>query len=238
MSGAISKGKAGAIILGRVMLVFLGWCLVMTIYFTTYNQLERNAVPVSISPFRDFSAQQWDDGYFNAKGSFENQSAENDGDELLLQTNDITCVKTSNTCVIATADEFDGFMNLDVTTYGIDLWDSKQITFSSTSSICANWTYAVDRITQTVNAARRKKPVIPDYALKSPLHPCDHTEDLNVSLVKGTQVHEQKIKSFEVKNNLALHLYLVALNLAYFALVAWLIWRRRQRSRGEAVSSA
>ncbi len=237
MTSAPSKVKVGAIILGRVMLIFLGWCLVMTIYFTTYNQFERNAVPVSISPFRDFSVEQWDNGYFYAKGSLKNDSAKNDGEELTLSTTDITCVKASNTCTIATADEFDGFMGLDVSIYDIDLWDSKLITINETSSICNNNTYVIDRIAQTFNIAVRKKPVLPDYALKSPLHPCE-MKNRNVSLVSGSQTYAQKIRSFERENGFYLHLYLVALNLAYFALVGWTIWRRRQRSRAEGGGSA
>lgn len=157
MGNAPSKVKTGAIVLGRVMLVFLGWCLVMTIYFTTYSQLERNAVPVSVSPFRDFGVEQWDSGYFNAKGSLKNNLAHNDGDELIIGTTDITCIKSGNTCVISTATEYDGFMNLDVSAYNIDSWGSKQITFNDTSSICANANYIIDRRAQIFSETIRKK---------------------------------------------------------------------------------
>lgn len=237
MSSASSKVKVVAVAIGRPILIFLGWVLIMVIYFTTYNQFERNAVPVSISPFRDFDAEQWDNGYFHAQGSLKNQSAENDGDQLVLATTNISCIKTSNTCIIGTADVYDRFMGLDVSSYNIDVWDSRSITFSDTSSICANSTYIVDRVAQTFNIAVHKKSVIPEYALKSPLHPCDNMKDKDLSLVSGRQTYDQKIRSFERANGLYLHLYLVALNLAYFALVGWSIWRRRQRHRAEGVTS-
>lgn len=228
MTSASSRAKAVAIGLGRVILIFFGWCLVMTIYFTTYNQLEFNAVPVAISPFKDFSASQWDNGYFYAQGSLKNESAEEDGDELTLGTTNITCIQASRICIIATANEFDRFMGLDLSTFDVDVWDSKQIVFDDTSSICANNTYVIDRLAQTFSIAVRKKPVIPDYEVKSPLHSCDGMKSENLSLVKGSQTHDQKIRSFERANGLYLHLYLVALNLVYFALVGWLIWRRRK----------
>ncbi len=237
MSSAPIKVKAGAILLGRIVLIFLGWCLVMTIYITTYNQIERNAVPVSIPPYRDFSVEQWENGYFHAKGSLKNESAKKDGAEVALQTIDLTCRKASNTCVISTAKEFNGFKNRDVSTYNIEIWDSKLIAFSDSSSICTNYTYVVNRIAQTFNIAVRSK-LISDYALKSPLPPCNHMKDQSLSLVRGSQAYGQRIRSFERANGIYLHLYLVALNLAYFALIAWSIRHRRQRSRAKGVSSA
>lgn len=237
MSSAPIKIKAGAILLGRIVLIFLGWCLVMTIYITTYNQIERNAVPTSIPPFRDFSVEQWDNGYFHVNGSLKNESAKKIGEEATLQTTDLTCRKASNTCVISTAKEFNGFMNREVSSYNIEIWDSKSIAFSDSSSICTNYTYVVDRIAQTFNISVRNK-LISDYALKSPLPPCNHMKDQNLSLISGRQAYGQRIRSFERANGIYLHLYLVALNLVYFALIAWSIRRRRQRSRAKGVSSA
>ena len=200
--------------------------------------LESSAVRVAVSPFLDVNFGQWDAGYFNARGSFRNISAQNDGDELTLQTNDISCLKQTNTCTIASAREFQGFMDLDVTSYNIDLWDAKQITFSDTSSICENWVYVIDREAQAITGLGRKKPIIPDYALKSPLHPCDNMKEERLSLVRGDQVYNQKIKSFEAKNGLRLHLFLALLNLVYFALVARWDRRRRQRKRANELEPA
>ena len=238
MISASSKARSGAAAGGRVFLVFLGCCAVMLIYVSIYGMLESSAVRVAVSPFLDVNFGQWDTGYFNAKGSFRNISAENDGDELTLQTNDITCLKNTNTCTITTADEFHGFMDLEIRNYNIDLWNAKQITFSDTSSICANWVYVIDRAAQSINGLGRKKPIIPDYALKSPLHPCDNMKDEHLSLVRGDQVYNQKIKSFEAKNGLSLHLFLALLNLVYFALVARWDRRRRQRKRANELEPA
>ena len=77
--------------------------------------------------------------------------------------------------------------------------------------------------------AVRKKPIIPDYAAKSPLHPCDGKIDKNVSLASGFQVSEQARATFQNRYGLYFHLYLFTLNLGYFALVVWSVRRRRQR---------
>jgi len=75
-----------------------------------------------------------------------------------------------------------------------------------------------------------KKAVIPDYALKSSLHPCDGLKELHISLVRGDRVREEKFRSLETKNGLSLHLLMILLNLIYFAFVARWDSRRRQRN--------
>lgn len=228
------RARTVAAIVGRVLLIFIGWCVLMVTYLFIYAALEKDAVPVLISPFKDVQVFGWDSGFVKAEGSFKNQSAENDDDELIMATSDITCDKSKNECTIATASEYSGFMNLDVSTYRIDSWDDKTIRMSDDSSICAEWSYAIDRATQTMNGTRRLKAVIPEYAKKSKLRPCEGQKDLNVSLVKGDIVHEQKIKSFENRNSLRLHLFLAALNVIYFGLIGLSLWRRRQRNAANA----
>ena len=225
-----SRVRAGAVTLGRVVLVFLGWCLVMAIYSTTYDQFQRNAVPVTVAPWRDFSLEQWDGGYFDAKGSLHTDNAEDQGDRQVLGTTDITCIKSANNCTIATADIFNGNMHLDTTDFDIDRWDAQQITFHDDSSICMNNSYVIDRAAQTFVLIARKKAVIPDYAIKSPLHPCDNLKDRHISLVRGSEAFDQEVQIFQRHNSLWLHLYLVALNAAYFALVIWSERRRQQQS--------
>lgn len=231
MSSTSSKAKAQAWarVVGWVFLVFLGWCLVMLAYGLIYGAMEKEAVPVGILPSLNVSTQQWDTGYLNARGSFRNIAAEDDGDELTINTVDITCLKASMSCVIATASEFDSFMNLDVSHYDVDTWDDKQIRFGDTSSICANWTYVIDRPAGTVSGLRLKKAVIPEYAKKSIMHPCEGMKDIRIALVRGDQIRAQKIQAFENKNLLGLHLFLAALNLAYCAFIARWVQRRRQR---------
>lgn len=224
-----SRAKGIAILLARVLLIGLGWCLVMVIYATTYQQLQFNASPVTMTPFLDFQTESWDQGYFHAKGSLQNDNARDDGEELVLLTVDVSCQKDHNQCTVATADYFDSAVNLDVTPYDIERWDDNEITWSDSSSICANNTYVINRKAQTFTISVRKKDPIPDYARKSSLHPCDHMSEGNQSLVSGAKTNEQKRRAFDRANGFYLHLYLVALNLAYIGFIYWMLRRRQAR---------
>ncbi|WP_242140684.1 hypothetical protein [Sphingomonas sp. TREG-RG-20F-R18-01] len=171
------------------MLVLIGWCAVMALYLATYTQFEHNAVPVMVASM-DFSPESWDQGYFHAKGTMENTNAEEEGDRMVLGSTDVSCDRGAKTCNVATADVFDRFLNLDVTPYDIDSWDNRFITFHSDASICAISTWTIDRTGKTVSLAVKKKSPIPDYALKSPLHPCNGKIDKNVTLTGGFEAYE------------------------------------------------
>lgn len=235
MSGA-GKIKTGAITFGRFVLILLGWCLVMAAYLTTYNQFESNALPVTLGP-KDFSAEQWDNGFFHTKGALQNKAAINPGDEMVPGVTNVDCVKSTNTCTISTADVFDGFLNLDVTSYDIDAWSGDVIRFSDSTSICVDAVYVINRVGQTFSIISHKKAVIPDYALKSPLHPCDKIEDRNVTLEDGFQVYWHLRQNYEQRNGIYFHALLVAMNVAYFAAVAW-TWRRNRRRKAARLASA
>jgi hypothetical protein len=90
----------------------------MALYFTAYNLIEQNALPVSL-PSKSFGTQSWGDGYFHASGSFDNQSAINPSDELLPQGNAVTCVKDAKTCTVATGSVFDGYLDVDLEQFDI-----------------------------------------------------------------------------------------------------------------------
>ena len=202
----------------------------MAAYFTIYDTLESNAVPVGFGSTRDFEVERWDDGYFHAKGTFKNNSAAEDGDELVPQVDDIECLRRTNTCTIAIADVFDHFLNLDVERYDVTSWDDKQITFSDDGGICASASYSIDRASQSFNLMVRKKAVIPDYAQKSRLHPCDNLKDKNITLADGFPIYWHLRQRFGQRNGLYFHTLLVAMNAAYFGgLFLW--WRRRQAKR-------
>ncbi len=221
------KAIWGAILFGKALLIVIGWCVIMAFYFVTYAQIEGNAVPVMV-PTMSFTPEMWNDGYFSAKGSWENSSATEPGDRMILGTVDVSCNKSSNTCTVSSADVFDSYLNLDVTHYDIDTWDDRFITFHDDSSICANDAFVIDRNGRTVNLAARKKTKIPDYALKSSLHPCDGKIDKNVTLVDGFKVWEQERHDFEGKNAIYFHAFLFVLNAAYFVFAWWFIRRKRK----------
>ncbi len=108
-------------------------------------------------------------------------------------------------------------------------WTDQQITFSDDSAICATNSYVIDRAAQTMTLLIRKKAVIPDYAAKSELHPCDNVKDANVDLADGFKVYWRAKKAFEAKNGLSFHAALLAINVLFFGAIAWL-WQRRKAS--------
>jgi hypothetical protein len=219
--------KAGAITLGRAVLIFLGWCLLMIGYLLVYGAFEQQAVPV-ILPLREFSTQLWDRGYFHAKGSYRNESAIDAGDDIITGTTDITCTRSTLTCTVAVATVSDGFLNIDTDRYTDVNWDEQQITFSDDSATCATSSFVIDRASQSMNLLIRKKAAIPDYAKNLPLQVCKNLRDKAITLADGLQVYQHKIDNYERANGFKFHILLAALNVGYFALVGWL-WRRRQR---------
>src|SRR5689334_4050403 len=84
-----SRIKSGANWVGIAFLILIGWCVVIAAYLAIYDAFEDRAVPVSFGSTKDFYDAQWDDGYFHAKGTYKNNSAINDGDELVPQVDDI-----------------------------------------------------------------------------------------------------------------------------------------------------
>jgi hypothetical protein len=226
MQGA--KFKLAAATMGWGLLALAGWIAIMALYFTSYNLIEQNAVPVTVG-LRDFEVGQWSNGYFYARGSYENESAVLPGDELPLQTNEIKCDRSTNTCTIASADVFDGYLNLNFDAFDIGSWTDNQITFSDDGAICATSSYVIDRASESFTQIVRKKSVIPDYALKSPLHPCDNFKDMKITLADGFKVYWHKKTAYEGRNGIYFHLALVIMNIAYITLLVWL-WRKRRRA--------
>jgi len=232
-----SKIKIGAVWLGIALLIAIGWCVTMAAYLAIYGTFESNAVPVSFGYARKFSAEQWDGGYFHAKGSYKNNSAVDDGDELVPQVNDITCIRQTNTCTIADANVYNHSLSLYVTKYDVESWNDKQIIFSDDSPICASTSFTIDRASQSFNLLVRKKAVIPDYAQKSPLHLCDDLKDQNITLADGFPIYWHLRQRFEQRNGLYFHALLFFMNAAYFgSLFLW--WRRHRHRRAIIVAQA
>jgi len=225
------KIRIGAKWLGLAFLIIIGWCVVMVAYLAMYGTLESDAVPVSFGSTRDFSIQQWDAGYFHANGTYKNNSAVEDGDELLPQVDDISCVKQTNTCTVAIADVFNHFLHLDVINYEIESWNDKEITFSDDSPVCTTSRFTIDRTSLSLNVMVRRKAVIPDYAKKSLLNPCNDLKDEDITLVDGFPVYWHLRQRYEQRNGLYFHALLLVMNATYFGgLYSW--WRRRQKADG------
>ncbi len=218
-----SKVRTTAAWLLSALAALIIWCGLMILYAKTYDLIERSAVPVTLGT-KLFTTSSWNEGYFSAKGSFENQSAIQPGDELPLQTNVVTCIKSDKTCTIATADVFDQYLDLDVSYFDIASWTDQEITFADDTPICVTNSYVIDRAAQTVTLIVRKRVVIPDYALKSPLHPCEKIKDANIDLADGFKVYWRSKTEFEARNGLYFHLALVAINIIFFGFIVWL-WR-------------
>jgi hypothetical protein len=224
----VSKSKSAALWVLRGLAVLIVWCGLMAIYTATYNAFENNAVPVSLG-FKDFIDSGWDNGYFRAKGSFENQSALQPGDQLPLQSNVVTCDQAAKACTIATADVFDRYLDLDVSTFDISSWTGQEITFSDDTPICVTNSYVINRAAKTMTLIVRKRAVIPDYAAKSELHPCDNIQDQNIDLADGFKVYWRKRTEFEARNGIYFHLALAAIHVVFIGAIVWL-WRKRKSS--------
>jgi hypothetical protein len=220
------KVKAQAFLALCVVVVLVAWCAMMALYLTAYDLIEQSAVPVSLQS-KEFATQSWGAGYFHASGSFENQSAVNPGDELLPQGNSVTCAKETKTCTIATGSVFELYLDVDLSQFDISSWTDQQITFSDDSPICVTNSYVIDRAAQTMTLLVRKKAVIPDYAAKSELHPCDNIKDANIDLADGFKVYWRAKTAFEARNGLYFHAALVAMNILFFSGIVWL-WRGRK----------
>jgi hypothetical protein len=65
--------RAGQIAAVAVLL-FMGWCALIAIYFAIYGEAETAALP-PVLPTKSFSTEMWDQGYFEATGSLINSSA-------------------------------------------------------------------------------------------------------------------------------------------------------------------
>lgn len=227
------KAKSAALFTVQILGVLLAWCCLMALYLTARNLVEESAVPVSLGP-KDFMDASWLDGYFTANGSFENQSAITPGDELLLQTNTVTCEKAANRCTVATAEVLDHYLHLDVSPYDITSWTDQEITFSDDSPICATDSYVINRAARSVTLITRRRAIIPDYALKSPLHPCDNVKDANIDLADGIQVYLRRKTEFDARNGIYFHVALAFINVAFVGVVVW-SWRRRKPVAHKAV---
>ena len=223
---------------GWGLLVLFGWCLVMLLYLTIYSFAAASANPVTL-PIKDFDTSRWNEGFFQAKGALRNDAAENADEELIPEAAYITCAKSEMTCIVATADVFQAYLNIDSTTYHVDTWNEHQITFNDDTAICATSAFAIGREAQTFTQTLRKKAVIPDYAAKSSLLPCSGKIDKDIVLVPGLQLYWHRQQEYDQRNGFYFHLLLVGLNVGYFGIVARHWYRRRRlKATGEADATA
>ncbi|MBC2652356.1 hypothetical protein [Novosphingobium aerophilum] len=218
---------AVAATIGWSFLALSGWVAIMAVYFVGYDLIENRALPVAPA-LRSFDVSRWDEGYFYAKGTYDNKAETPEG-ELVLNSQEIVCDKSNNECVIASVNIIGNYMDDYFIRYQIASWTNSRIIFSDDSPICVKNTYIVDRYAESFTLLTRKKAVIPDYALKSQLKPCGNLKDENVTLADGGEVYWRKKMAFKAQNRLYFDAVLVLMNIAYFALVVWL-WRRRRRT--------
>jgi hypothetical protein len=208
----------------------------MAAYFAIYEAFESSAVPVLLPPM-SFGDVSWDQGYVELQGSLKDDAATSPGEELPLQTTYVVCVKSAMLCTVAMANVLDGYMGLDNSTYDIASWTNNQITFDNDLPICATQHFEINRSAKTFTMTGRKRAIIPDYALKSPLHPCAGRIDKTLTLTDGLQVYWHKEHAFEQRNSLYFHILLLVMNALYvFGLYRlWRWWRDRNVTQAPAL---
>ena len=219
MTGQPKLRRMGRL-LGLSAAILLGWLFVMAAYFFTYDVFERRAIPVAVTPFKDFY-ERWDDGYVSLAGSFASDTTDQK-EELPLQTSKITCIKETKTCRIATARIFSSQVAVDDDTFDIKSWTDQLIAFDDDSAICSVQHYTINRAAQSLQITSNKKPNATEKVCQSLL------DEQHITLQKGWDVYWAKVQAYEGKNGLYFHLLLVAMNGAYLAAVVYLFRRRRK----------
>ncbi|TFU06157.1 hypothetical protein EUV02_03855 [Polymorphobacter arshaanensis] len=231
MSTEVRGGiKSVAWMAGRILLVTIGWLTLMAAYFSVSGLLQQAATPPYMSA-KIFGANMWDRGYFYTEGSFNNDSAISDGDQLPPQTIRIVCVQLEMVCTLATAEVSDNFLSLDMTRYDITTWDDKQITVVDTTPLCVTQTMIIDRAAETFTMIVRRKSNLPDVSASGAPNRCSNIIDKNISIVDGMDVYERLRARFDQKYGLYLHAALFLMNALYFGAI-WLWWRRRRAAQG------
>ncbi len=207
--------------IGLGSIILIGWLCVMAAYFFTYDVFERRAIPVSVTPFKDFY-ERWGDGYVFLAGSFASDTTD-PKEELPLQTSKITCVKKTKTCRIATARIINSSqVAVDDDTFDIKSWTDQLIAFDDDSAICSVQRYTINRAAQSLQITSMKKPNVMEKVCQNML------DEQHITLQKGWDVYWRKVQAYEGKNGLSFHLLLVAMNGAYLAAVVYLFRRRRE----------
>lgn len=202
--------------------IVIGWLCLMAVYVSLYGAFEREAVPVSVSPFKDFYAPQWEQGYVFMAGSLANDTA-NPDDQLLLQTSKITCRKDQKECSIATASIFNRQVMIDEDRYDITEWTDRFISFENDAPICYTEYYTINRVAQSLEMISKKKKDATEQVCKS------GPDERRASLRKGSDVYWARVLQYEARNGIYFHLLLAAMNIAYGVLILALIKRRRSR---------
>jgi len=218
-----SKSRRTGRLLGLGAAVLIGWLCVMAAYFFIYDVFERRAIPVAVTPFKDFY-ERWEEGYVSLAGSFASDTID-PKEELPLQTSKITCIKETKTCRIATASIINSSqVAVDDDTFDIKSWTDQLIAFDDDSAICSVQHYTVNRAAQSLQITSKKKPNVTEKVCQTML------DEQHITLQKGWDVYWAKVQAYEGKNGLYFHLLLVAMNGAYIAAMLYLFRRRKART--------
>jgi hypothetical protein len=219
--------------IGWSLLALVGWVAILVVYSISYNLIEQNAIPFTPT-LRYFEVYRWRDGYFHAKGSYQNQSYREGGDEFPLGSQEINCDKSAGKCNIASAYLYNKYLDIDILSLDIKSWTDKQIIFVDDSAVCATNTYVVDRAAESFALIVRKKALIPEYARKSPLKPCNNIKYKKLILGDGLEVYRRKKIAFEEIYSLYFRVVLVIINIGYFVSLIWLC-KRRDRNLNDVI---
>lgn len=207
-------------LLGLISAILMGWVCVMAAYFFIYDIFERRAIPVAVTPFKDFY-ERWGDGYVSLAGSFASDTTD-PKEELPLQTSKITCIKETKTCRIATARIFSSQVAVDDDTFDIKSWTDQLIAFDDDSGICSVQHYTINRAAQSLQITSNKKSDATEKVCQNML------DEQHITLQKGWDVYWAKVQAYEGRNELYFHLLLVAMNGAYIAVIVHFFRRRRK----------
>lgn len=113
-----------------------------------------NKVPVA----RFISVQQWDQGFFWAKGSWTKQSGEEINTTDTVAT-DITCHREMRVCIEATASLSEQLgLNASVTLYDVKTWNGEAIVLEPVAETCGTFSMRIDRQPAVVSGVFENKP--------------------------------------------------------------------------------
>ena len=212
-----SRLQRTGVVIAQGLVVLIGWLCIMVAYSSIYDAFEKNAIPVSVTPFKDF---YWDGGYVFLAGSFASDTPESD-EELPLQTSKITCLKKTGTCDVATAKIVSDQVSVDDHTFDIKEWTDQFIAVDDDSPICSTQHYIINRAAESLQIVSKKKSAVTEAACKISL------DEQHISLKKGWDVYWGKVQDYERKNSIYFHLLIVSMNVAYGLTVVYLFRRRR-----------
>ncbi len=149
-----------------------------------------NADPPHLPPFL-FTDAMWDQ-YVSAEGTF---VIEGEKQGMPLQTSKITCWRSWNACVEATASIFPSdwsIINVDMDFHEIERWDEHEIVTKPDDKLCVRYSMRISRMQKSV--AKLRSTIDQGPACKGIVE----NRDFEINLVGGSEAEkgldEQKLK--------------------------------------------